>query len=49
MHPDMKPHWFKAVTAANPGLLVRLGAIGAVMLSVAGHSLTPVAGSRQCG
>jgi catalase len=36
MHPDMKPLWFKAATATNPGLLVRLGAIGAVMLSVTG-------------
>ena len=32
----MKPLWFKAAAATNPGLLVRLGAIGAVMLSVAG-------------
>ena len=32
----MKPLWFKAATATNPGLLVRLGAIGAVMLSVTG-------------
>ena len=30
----MKPLWFEAATATNPGLLVRLGAIGAVMLSV---------------
>src|SRR5258705_11656290 len=36
MHPNMKPLWFKAAIATNPGLLVRLGAIGAVMLSVAG-------------
>ena len=36
MHPNMKPLWFKAATATNPGLLVRLGAIGAVMLSVTG-------------
>jgi hypothetical protein len=34
MHPNMKPLWFKAATATNPGLLVRLGAISAVMLSV---------------
>src|SRR5205807_1320593 len=32
----MKPLWFKAAIATNPGLLVRLGAIGAVMLSVTG-------------
>jgi len=32
----MKPFWFKAATATNPGLLVRLGAIGAVLLSVTG-------------
>jgi catalase len=32
----MKPLWFKAASATNPGLLVRLGAIGAVMLSVTG-------------
>lgn len=32
----MKPLWFKAAMATNPGLLVRLGAIGAVMLSVTG-------------
>ena len=32
----MKPLWFKAATATNPGLPVRLGAIGAVMLSVTG-------------
>jgi catalase len=32
----MKPFWFKAAIATNPGLLVRLGAIGAVMLSVTG-------------
>src|SRR5258708_38869014 len=36
MNPNMKPLWFKAATATNPGLLVRLSAIGAVMLSVAG-------------
>ena len=30
----MKPLWFKAAIATNPGLLLRLGAIGAVMLSV---------------
>ena len=36
IHTDMKPLWFKAVMATNPGLLVRLGAIGAVMLSVTG-------------
>ena len=36
IHTDMKPLWFKAATATNPGLLVRLGAIGAVMLSVTG-------------
>src|SRR5258705_1161671 len=36
MHPNMKPLWFKAAIATNPGLLVRLGAIGAVMLSVTG-------------
>src|ERR1700724_2003783 len=32
----MKPFWFRAVQVTNLGLLVRLGAIGAVMLSVAG-------------
>jgi catalase len=32
----MKPLWFKAAIGTNPGLLVRLGAIGAVMLSVTG-------------
>src|SRR5205807_6588189 len=32
----MKSLWFKPATATNPGLLVRLGAIGAVMLSVTG-------------
>jgi catalase len=32
----MKPLWFKAAAATDPGLLVRLGAIGAVMLSVTG-------------
>jgi catalase len=32
----MKPLWFKTATATDPGLLVRLGAIGAVMLSVTG-------------
>src|SRR5258705_6583933 len=36
IHTDMKPLWFKAAIATNPGLLVRLGAIGAVMLSVTG-------------
>jgi catalase len=30
----MKPLWFKVAIATNPGLLVRLGAIGAVLLSV---------------
>jgi catalase len=30
----MKPLWFKVAMATNPGLLVRLGAICAVMLSV---------------
>jgi catalase len=33
---SMKPVWFKAAMATNPGVLVRLCAIGAVMLSVAG-------------
>jgi catalase len=32
----MKPFWFGAGALSNTGLLVRLGAIGAVMLSVAG-------------
>jgi catalase len=32
----MKPFWFRAAQVANVGVLVRLGAIGAVMLSVAG-------------
>ena len=32
----MKPLWFKAAMVSNPGLLLRLGAIGAVMLSVTG-------------
>jgi len=36
IHTDMKPLWFIAAIATNPGLLVRLGAIGAVMLSVTG-------------
>jgi catalase len=31
----MKPLWFEAAIATNPGVLVRLGAIGALMLSVA--------------
>lgn len=31
----MKPVWFKAAMATNPGVLVRLCGIGAVMLSVA--------------
>jgi catalase len=33
---SMKPVWFKAAMATDPGVLVRLCAIGAVMLSVAG-------------
>jgi hypothetical protein len=33
---DMKPVWFEAAMVTDPGVLVRLGAIGAVMLSVAG-------------
>src|SRR5713226_9564111 len=36
IHTDMKPLWFQVATATDPGLLVRLGAIGAVMLSVTG-------------
>src|SRR5690348_2252120 len=36
IYTDMKPLWFEAATATNPGPLVRLGAIGAVMLSVTG-------------
>src|SRR5258708_8744014 len=32
----MKPFWFGAGPVSNAGVLVRLGAIGAVMLSVAG-------------
>jgi catalase len=32
----MKPFWFGAGAVSNAGVLVRLGAIGAVMLSVAG-------------
>jgi catalase len=32
----MKPFWFGAGSVSNAGVLVRLGAIGAVMLSVAG-------------
>ena len=32
----MKPFWFKAAQATNVGVPVRLGAIGAVMLSVGG-------------
>jgi catalase len=32
----MKPFWFRAAQIADVGVLVRLGAIGAVMLSVAG-------------
>src|SRR6202048_4118417 len=33
---NMKPFWFRAALVTSPGALVRLGAIGAVMLSVAG-------------
>jgi catalase len=33
---NMKPFWFGAGPVSNAGVLVRLGAIGAVMLSVAG-------------
>jgi catalase len=33
---NMKPFWFRAALAANVGVPVRLGAIAAVMLSVAG-------------
>src|SRR6202035_3028245 len=33
---NMKPFWFGAGSAGNAGVLVRLGAIGAVMLGVAG-------------
>ena len=33
---DMKPLWFNAAAATKPGLPIRLGAIGAVMLSVTG-------------
>jgi len=33
---DMKPVWFQTTVVMNPGVLVRLSAIGAVMLSVAG-------------
>ena len=33
---NMKPFWFGAGPIRNAGVLVRLGAIGAVMLSVAG-------------
>jgi len=33
---DMKPLWFQTTVVMNPGVLVRLSAIGAVMLSVAG-------------
>src|SRR6202035_4886524 len=32
---NMKPFWFGAGQGSNAGVLVRLGAIGAVMLSVA--------------
>ena len=32
----MKPFWFRAALLTNPGAPFRLGAIGAVMLSVAG-------------
>src|SRR5258708_32669597 len=32
----MKPFWFGAGPVSNAGVLVRLGAVGAVMLSVAG-------------
>src|ERR1700730_15807661 len=32
----MKPFWFRAALLTNVGVPVRLGAIGAVMLSVAG-------------
>jgi catalase len=32
----MKPFWFTAGPRGNAGVLVRLGAIGAVMLGVAG-------------
>jgi len=35
IHTEMKPLWFKAAAATNPGLLVRLGAVGVVLLSVA--------------
>ncbi len=44
----MKPVWFEAAIVINPGTLVRLGAIGAVMLSVAaafaytGGALSPL-------
>src|SRR3981189_1328058 len=44
----MKPFWFGAGPVSNAGVLIRLGAIGAVMLSVAGAfaytggSLSPV-------
>jgi catalase len=33
---NMKPFWFRAALLTNPGVPFRLGAIGAVMLSVAG-------------
>src|SRR6202163_2596040 len=33
---NMKPFWFRAALLTNPGAPFRLGAIGAVMLSVAG-------------
>src|ERR1700737_3901028 len=33
---NMKPFWFRAALLTNPGAPFRLGAIGAVMLSMAG-------------
>src|SRR6202163_3911530 len=33
---NMKPFWFRAALVTSPGALVRLGLIGALMLSVAG-------------
>jgi catalase len=44
---NMKPCWFGAGPVGSAGVLVRLGAIGAVMLSVAGAFAYVAAGSRQ--
>ena len=43
---NMKPFWFRAAQATNVGVPVRLGAIGAVVLSVGGRRITM---SPRCG